>query len=132
MIPPHLFYQIYISFFSKMIALYQNVTNCQNIHGSPQDINGSDDMTDEGTTQYNFILSVSFFKKTHFRMTSLIEGCSSFIWCKAWRQESESVNIIRLNATEYLISSRALMITQISAVNMDAESGNLMGIMVLH
>ena len=33
--------------------------------------------------------------------------------------------IIYLEATESLICSRALMITQISAVNMDAESGNL-------
>ena len=31
---------------------------------------------------------------------------------------------MHLDATEYFISSRALMIAQISAVNMDAESGN--------
>ena len=35
-----------------------------------------------------------------------------------------------LDATEFLISSRALMIAQISAVNMDAESGNLMEVVV--
>ena len=35
-----------------------------------------------------------------------------------------------LDATIKKHSSRALMISQISAVNMDAESGNLMDIMV--
>ena len=30
MIPPHILYQIYLSFSSKMIALHQNVANCQN------------------------------------------------------------------------------------------------------
>ena len=33
-----------------------------------------------------------------------------------------------LDATEYFICSRALMIAHISAVKMDAESGNLMEI----
>ena len=42
----------------------------------------------------------------------------------------ESVKIIYLDATESLMYSRALIITQISAVNMDAESGNLMDITV--
>ena len=49
-----------------------------------------------------------------------IKGCSSFIDCKAWRHESESVK------TMYL----ALTIALISAVKMYAESGNLMEIMV--
>ena len=35
-----------------------------------------------------------------------------------------------MDAIEFLISLRALMIAQISAVNMDAESGILMEIMV--
>ena len=41
-----------------------------------------------------------------------------------------SVKTMYLDATEFLISSRALMIPQISVVNMDTESGNLMEIMV--
>ena len=39
-----------------------------------------------------------------------------------------SVKIIHLDATESLICSTALMIYQISAVNMNAESGNIMEI----
>ena len=35
-----------------------------------------------------------------------------------------------LDAAEFKISSRALMIVQMSAVNMDAELGNLMEMMV--
>ena len=49
---------------------------------------------------------------------------------KVWRHESESVNIIYLDATESLICSRALMFAQTSALNMDAESGHLMEITV--
>ena len=52
------------------------------------------------------------------------------MWCKAWRHESESVKTIYLDALEILIWSRALMIAQTSAVNTDAESGNLMEITV--
>ena len=63
-------------------------------------------------------------KKTHFRITIPIKGCSSFIYCKTWRHESESEKIIYLDANEFLICVRALMIAQISAVNIDAESGN--------
>ena len=37
---------------------------------------------------------------------------------------------MHLDATTFFISSRHLTIAQISAVNMDAESGNLMEIMV--
>ena len=37
-----------------------------------------------------------------------------------------------LDATEYFISFRALMIAQTSAVNTDAESGNLIEITVFH
>ena len=51
-----------------------------------------------------------------------IKGCSNFIYCKAWRHESEYIKIIYLDATESLICSRALMIAQISAVNMDADT----------
>ena len=56
-------------------------------------------------------------------MTTPIKGCSIFIECKVWRHESESVKTIYLDGTEFFISSRALMIAQISAVNVDAESG---------
>ena len=66
------------------------------------------------------------FKKTHFRIAIPIKGCSSFIYNKAWRHESESVKIINLDADAFLISSRAVMIAQISAVKIDAKSGNLM------
>ena len=41
-----------------------------------------------------------------------------------------SVKTMYLDAVEFFICSRALMITQTSAVNMDAESGNLMEITV--
>ena len=37
-----------------------------------------------------------------------------------------------LDETEYFISSRALKIAKISAVKMDAESGNLMKITVFY
>ena len=49
---------------------------------------------------------------------------SSFIDCKA------RIHEMYLDATEYFISSRALMIAQISAIQMDAESGHLMEITV--
>ena len=58
------------------------------------------------------------FKKTQFRITIPIKRCSSFVDCKAGRHESES--------------SRSLMIAQISALDMDAESGNLVEIMFLY
>ena len=70
------------------------------------------------------------FKNTHFRITIPIKGCSSFICCKAWRHDSESVKIIYLDATESLIYTRVLMIAQTSDVNMDAGSANLMKITV--
>ena len=66
------------------------------------------------------------FKNTHSRSTISIQGCSSVICCKAWIHDSKSVNIIYLDVTESLICSETLMVTQTSAVNMDAESGNLM------
>ena len=44
--------------------------------------------------------------------------------------KSESVKTMYLDALESLICSRALMIAQTSAVNTDAESGNLMEITV--
>ena len=68
--------------------------------------------------------------KRHFRITIPIRGCSSFIWCKAWRHESESVKTMYLDAIESLICSMALMIAQTSAVYTDAKSGNLMEIRV--
>ena len=71
-----------------------------------------------------FLLAI--FKKTHFRIAIPIKGCSSFIYNRAWRHESESVNIINLDADAFKKNSRALMIAQISAVKIDAESGNLM------
>ena len=67
-------------------------------------------------------------KNNVFFGKSSIKGCSSFIDCKAWRHKSESVKTMYLDATEYLICSRALMIAQISAVKLDAESDNLMEI----
>ena len=45
----------------------------------------------------------AIFKKTHFRITISMRGCSSFIWCKAWRHESESVKAMYLDAIESLI-----------------------------
>ena len=44
--------------------------------------------------------------------------------------KGESVKTMYWEATEFCISSRALMIAQISTLKMDAESGNLMEIMV--
>ena len=38
-------------------------------------------------------------KETHFRITIPIKGCSSFIDCKAWRHERESVKTMYLDAT---------------------------------
>ena len=69
---------------------------------------------------------LAIFKKTHFRIAIPIKGCSSFIYNKAWIHESESVKITNLDADACLISSRALLIAHISAVKIDAESGNLM------
>ena len=37
-------------------------------------------------------------KKTHFRIAIPIKGCSSFIHCKAWQPESESVKLMYLDA----------------------------------
>ena len=69
---------------------------------------------------------LAIFKKTHFRIAIPIKGCSSFIYNKAWKHESESVKIINLDADAFLIFSRAVMIAQISAVKIDAESDNFM------
>ena len=79
-------------------------------------------------TQHKIMFLLAIFKKTHFRIAIPIKGCSSFsfIYNRAWRHESESVKIINLDADAFFISSRALMIAQISAVKIDAESGNLM------
>ena len=75
-------------------------------------------------TQQKVMSLLAKLKNTHFRITIPIKGCPSFIYCKAWRHESESVKIIYVDATESLICSRALMIAQTSAVKMHAESGN--------
>ena len=45
----------------------------------------------------------------------------------AWKRET-----MYLDVAEFFISSRALMIVQISAVNMDAESVNLMEMIALY
>ena len=42
-------------------------------------------------TQQTMMSLLSNLKKTHFRITIPIKGCSSFIDCKVWRHESESV-----------------------------------------
>ena len=66
---------------------------------------------------------LAIFKKTHIRITIPIKGCSSFIYNTAWRHEGESVKNMNLDADTFFISSRALMIAQISAVkiHVDAE-----------
>ena len=87
-------------------------------------------MTDAGMIQDNFILPALpvgglpisqdwLDKKTHFRITIPI------IYNKAWRHESESVKIMNLDADAFLISSKFL-----SAVKIDAESDNLMDMLV--
>ena len=76
-------------------------------------------------TQHKVMSILATFKKTDsLRITIPIKGCSSFMDCKAWSHESESVKIIHLDATESLICSRALMIAQTSTVNRDGESGS--------
>ena len=45
----------------------------------------------------------------HFCITILIKVCSSFIYCKAWRHEIESIKIIYLDAIESLICFQTLM-----------------------
>ena len=67
----------------------------------------------------------AIFKKTHFRITIPFKGCSSFTYKKAWRHEIESKTFY-LDADAFLISTRALMVAQISGVKIDAESSNLM------
>ena len=57
---------------------------------------------------------LAIFNNTHFRITVPVKGCSSFIYNKAWRHESESLKIMNLDADVFLISSRALKIAQIS------------------
>ena len=49
--------------------------------------------------QQKIMYFLAQFKKTHFRITIPIKGCSSFIDCKAWRHESESVKTMYLDAT---------------------------------
>ena len=81
-------------------------------------------------TRKNNVFFGKLLKKTHFRITIPIRGCSSIIWHKAGRHESESVKTMYLEAIEYLICSRVLTIAQTSALNTDAESGNIMEITV--
>ena len=52
------------------------------------------------------------------------------MYCNAWKRKSKSVKIKHLDVTKSLICSKALMTAQTSAVNIDAESGNLTEIMV--
>ena len=52
------------------------------------------------------IMSLANVKKTHSRFTIPIKGCFSFICCKPWRHESESVKIMYLDEDTFLISSR--------------------------
>ena len=54
-------------------------------------------------TQQKTMSFLAIFKKTHFRITIPISACSSFMWCKAWRHESESVKTMYLDAVEILI-----------------------------
>ena len=70
------------------------------------------------------------FKTTQFHITIQIKGCSSLIYCKAWRYEIESVKTMSFDEDAFLISSRALMVAQVSAVNTDAKLDNLIEIMV--
>ena len=58
------------------------------------------------------------------RTTSELRPAPSYI--TACRHEIESVQIMNFDAHAFLISSRALIIAQISAVKIDAVSGNLM------
>ena len=67
---------------------------------------------------------------TYLCIAIAIKGYSSFIERKVWTYENESVNIIYLDANEYLICSRSLIIVQIPEVKMDAQLGNLMEITV--
>ena len=53
-------------------------------------------------TQQKVITLLAKFKKIHFRITIPIKECSSFIYCKAVRHESESVKIIYLDAIEFV------------------------------
>ena len=81
-------------------------------------------------TQHKIMFLLAIFKMTYFRITIPIMVCSNFIYNRAWRHESEYVKIINLDADEFLISSRALMIAQILGVEIDAESGNILDISV--
>ena len=54
--------------------------------------------------QHKIMFFLAIFKKTQFRITIPIKVCSSFIYNKAWRHESESVKIINLDADAFLIS----------------------------
>ena len=48
--------------------------------------------------------------------------------CEAWRDESEFVKTMYSVEDAFLISSLALMISQISAINRDGESDRIMEI----
>ena len=74
--------------------------------------------------EWNLNLLAKYKLKKHFRITIPIKECSSFIgpYRKAWKHESESVKKKYLDEDAlFLISSRALLIAQVSAVNTDAE-----------
>ena len=55
--------------------------------------------------QYSWVRNQKCFYcqylKIHFRITIPIMGCSSFIHCKAWRHERESVKTMYLDAAEF-------------------------------
>ena len=68
----------------------------------------------------NFKDTLSYFSQ---------KGCSSFIYLKRGDTKG-SVKIIYVHETESLICSSSSVIAQISAVNMDAESGNIMEITI--
>ena len=60
------------------------------------------------------------------RITIPINVSSSFIHCKACRHECESVKTMYLDAAEFLICTRALMIAQISAVKQEYNHGTFL------
>ena len=64
--------------------------------------------------------SLSKFKKTHFRITIPIKGCSRFIDCKAWKEEKKFLFYDALN-TLYL---RLYGVGHMVKDHTDSERGN--------
>ena len=50
--------------------------------------------------------------------TIQIKACSSFIHCKDWKLESESMKLMYLDEDAFPVSSMDLMIVQVQPVNM--------------